>query len=602
MAANNRAGSHSAATLLGRPARTKTKDRSGAVKIVSTWKPRGPRNGKTFVDLLCGGGGSSAGFSDAGWELVCGINHSPVAIATHEANFPGVRHECADVTTVNMRSVPAANALWISPICTEASPAGGKGKGWKRSEASKNGQRDLLQEQGHVEQSTLEKTRATFWEAIRYAELHRPEIIVVENVPDVVDVWALFDLWLGCFDRLNYHWQLISVNSAHIGGNGIPYAPQWRDRLYIVLTRKDIGRVPEVQPFPKSWCFECEQVVDGVQTWCKAAQNRDLKVGKYRRKPGSSYGQYWYVCPNGCRTSGQRARVEPFILPAAAAINWNDLGTPIGEGRLKPNTLRRIALGQEMFWNNPTVTTVAGNTFERAGYLRSWPAFGAPMPTQQCTTTDALTTPPNWPPFMFNANHDDDRVYRADGEPMTARTVRIGDGLCLPPFTMVPGGRWYSDPVAMTEPMRTQLANDGGCEALVTPPGGAEPFLTVLRNNVDVQSIWEPGPTLCAGGNHVGLVVPYYGKGVASSTDEPFPTVTTRDRFGLARGGDGAAVRIEDCFYRMVTWEESARSQTLPVDRGYVILGNDGQKAAQVGNAVSSNAAQWFGQQTALVY
>jgi DNA (cytosine-5)-methyltransferase 1 len=149
-------------------------------------------------------------------------------------------------------------------------------------------------------------------------------------------------------DTLGYpldHAAVLSVNSAHIGGDGIPYAPQWRDRLYLAFVRKDIGRRFDLTPAPRSLCFECGDVVAGVQYWCPAAQGRALKVGRYRRKANSSYGQYWYVCPRGCQRRGRPARVEPFILPAIAAIDWTDLGEPIADGQLVRNSLQRIAVG-----------------------------------------------------------------------------------------------------------------------------------------------------------------------------------------------------------------------------------------------------------------
>lgn len=548
-----------AAPARARRTRATVADRLPGRTVSSGWRPRGPRNGLTFVDFLCGAGGSSAGLANAGWDLRFAANHWDVAIATHQANFPNVWHECVDVTTINLRTLPHANALWISPICTEASPAGGTSTGWRRSAASKRGQAVPSGEKGPVRQEGLERTRATFWEAIRYAEIWRPELIFVENVPDVVDRWALFDNWLGCMDKLGYPLGLagmLSVNSAHIGGADVPFAPQWRDRFYMVFVRTDIGRRFPLTPSPTALCFECGELVQGVQYWCPAARKRGLRVGRYRRKPGSSYGQYWYVCPAGCRRRGQPARVEPFILPAAAAIDWTDLGSPIGAGRLAANTLRRIGVGQQMFWGQA----------------------GTDMPA-----------------FLTNTNHDDHRVYLVDGRPLTARTTKIGDGLCLPPFTMIPGGRWDSGPVSMADAMRTQLANGNGCEALVVPPGGPDPFLAILRNHAQAVGLDEPMPTLAARGHHHALVLPYYSKDPAFPPTEPLGTVSTRDRFALVTDLSGEPVTVRNCRFRMLRWDESATAQCLPLQDGYVILGTGEERTAQAGNAVSMNASMWLG-------
>lgn len=544
-----------------RPRRTRATlaDRLPTPAVASGWKPRGPRNGLTFIDFLCGAGGSSAGLANAGWDLRFAANHWNVAIATHQANFPHVWHECVDVTTINLRTLPRANALWISPICTEASPAGGASTGWRRSHASKRGRTGAADDAEPVRQEGMERTRATFWEAVRYAETWQPELVFVENVPDVVDRWALFDNWLGCMDKLGYPPGLagmLSVNSAHIGGTGIPFAPQWRDRFYMVFVRKDIGRPFPLAPSPTALCFECGEVVQGMQYWCPAARRRALRVGRYRRKPTSSYGQYWYVCPRGCRRrNGQPARVEPFILPAATAIDWTDPGSPIGNDRLAPNTLRRIGVGQRVFWGE------AGTSL---------------------------------PPFLTNAHHDDHRVYLVDGQPFTARTTKIDDGLCLPPFTTVPGRRWDPGPVSMADAMRTRLANGNGSEAVV-PPDGSDPSLAVLRNHTEAVGLDEATPTLAARGHHHALVLPYYSKDPAFPPTEPLGTVSTRDRFALVTDVSGQAVTVRNCRFRMLRWDESAAAQCLPLRDGYVILGTGEERTAQAGNAVSMNASMWLG-------
>lgn len=62
----------------------------------------------------------------------------------------------------------------------------------------------------------------------------------------------------------------------------------------------------------------------------------------------------------------------------------------------------------------------------------------------------------------------------------------------------------------------------------------ADPFLVVLRNHMDAQSIDGPIPTLTAGGNHVGLcqpfIIPQFGDAVARSVDRPLGTITTTSR------------------------------------------------------------------------
>jgi DNA (cytosine-5)-methyltransferase 1 len=298
----------------------------------------------TFTDIFCGAGGSSIGLAAAGMQLQLAANHWHRAIETHSTNFPDADHLLADVSNYDMRRLPRTDLLWASPICTEMSPAG-------RRQRRRKQQLELeLEGQGHVEEAGFERTRATFMDVIRATEVHRYAVVLVENVVDVATEWALFDWWLSGMKLLGYAVQFVSVSSAHVGSESNPYAPQWRDRLYMVFTRTGI-RQPDVEPRPLAWCGECGEPVPARQVWRK---QRVRKIGKYRQ-------QYDYRCPHArCR----HALVEPYVAPAAAAIDWSDLGVRIGERAarslpaLRPNTLRRIQTGLDMFTGEPPMITV----------------------------------------------------------------------------------------------------------------------------------------------------------------------------------------------------------------------------------------------------
>ncbi len=637
--------SPAAATAAVREAEAIARRESQRIQYVQSggrlWTPR-RSNGLRFVDIFCGAGGSSIGLAAAGYELLLAANHWRTAIDTHAANFRNAEHLCADVNNYDFRYLPSgADVLWASPICTELSPAGGT-SGPKRGE---NGSFDMVEELGHVSEKGRQRTRATFMDVIRACEVWRFKAVIIENVPDVADRWELFDWWLAGMQRLGYNYQLVSVNSAHVGGNGIPYAPQWRDRLYIVFIRKDIGRTPDVEPRPVSRCFNCERDVNGVQTWLPKMRDRKFKVGRYRRNPNSSYGQYWYTCPNtGC---GQR--VEPYVAPAAAVIDWSDLGTRIGDlpktaqkpDGLAPKTITRIKAGMEKFGGRRMVAATAGNTHERPGALRAWPADQAPMPTAQATATlgtvvpenafyvknftddrnpgsmchsvhdegfgvittkdhHGLVTPDGSRPFRVNLNHDGHGRERAlDDEPLGARTIKTGEAVVFPPMSVPVGGQWAEDPInVMDSPARTVMANEKGCEALVVPHPQA--FIDVQRNHMGPQGLEEALPTMTTA-RHSALVVPYYGtRANATTTGTPLPTVPTHDHFALVTPERLAKItdeEVRNAFYRMLKPRESLRAQTFPDD--YLVLGGSGEQTMQAGNAVSCNVAWWIGERVA---
>lgn len=500
----------------------------------------------TYTDIFCGAGGSSIGLTAAGLELKLAANHWDRAIETHSANFPDAEHLIADVSNYDMRRLPHTDVGWFSPECTWHSPAGG------RKQASKvRAQLDMFDE--YVPSAAGVRSRATAFDVIRAAEVHHYKVIIVENVIEFA-AWEMFDWWLAGLRQLDYTCQLISVSSAHVGDELNPHAPQWRDRIYVFCTAKGVP-VPDVRPRPLAWCPTCDEIVAAVQAW---KPNR--QVGKYGK-------QYVYRCPNqACRY----AQVEPFVRPAAAAIDWSDLGTRIGDRAkpLAPATMRRIRAGLELF-AQPVNVAVYGQTFERDGYVRAWPTGQAPLNARTGTPGDGVAVPPFLldrreysggdakrlsavgepmgtvtaggrtcrtlvtPPLSVTVNHDGDgRVYPVDDRPLASRTGKIGDGLLVPA-----GGTWNDDATALHDPMRTRTTRE--TEAVVTPPQPfitmmrannyprsldeplapvttgrshglttPEPFVTTLRNHASSEPVSDPLATVAAGGNHHALTTP----------------------------------------------------------------------------------------------
>jgi hypothetical protein len=74
----------------------------------------------TVIDQFCGAGGSFQGIRRAGLTGLLAMNHNPVAIESHSANFPDVRHECEDVRKLDPSKFPRADILVTSPECFPA--------------------------------------------------------------------------------------------------------------------------------------------------------------------------------------------------------------------------------------------------------------------------------------------------------------------------------------------------------------------------------------------------------------------------------------------------------------------------------------------------
>ncbi|TDU05229.1 DNA (cytosine-5)-methyltransferase 1 [Streptomyces sp. 846.5] len=485
----------------------------------------------TSGHLLCGAGGDSKGFANAGFDVAVGANHWDRAIETHAANFPDAEHLCVDLDHYDMRKLPKTDVLVGSPICYEGSPADGVA----RPKAPPTpGQLDLL-EQGPIAHAAWERTRATAYDILRAAEIHDYKAIVCENVVRFATAWPLFPWWLTGFEQLGYRHQVVSANAAHVGDPGNDPASQWRDRIFIVFTKLAMD-APDLRLSPRAWCPTCGVDVDAVQAW-----RNGRKIGKYRQ-------QYDYRCPNSaCR----HQVVEPYVSPAAAVIDWTDLGTRIGDRPtlgmrpLAANTVKKIRLGLDRY-RTPTVVTV--NHDDRGGDGRAFPAAGSPLPT---------------------------------------RTLRIGDGVAVPPLLVPTGGSWNDSAVPVTVPMRTRTTRES--EGVLIP--GA--FITEHRGGGSTtRPVADPLATITAGGNHHGLVIPYR-KGKPTTTADPLHTIATHESAALAgAGADLAALELEECRFRMLSPREHLRAQRFTDD--YIVKGNVGEQTAQAGNAVPCNVAQWI--------
>jgi len=283
----------------------------------------------TLTDLFCGAGGSSTGAIEIpGVQVRIASNHWDLAVETHNTNHPDADHLCADLSQIDPRYFPRTDILWASPECTNHSVA----KGRKRPDA----QPDLFEE--ILPDAAAERSRATMWDVPRFAEVHRYQAVIVENVVDAWN-WEPFRAWLMAMDCLGYDHKMVFLNSMHAQtfGDG---APQSRDRMYVVFWRKgnkapDLNRVTS----PNAVCPTCGPV-RARQTF----KRPDREWGRYR-------AQYVYRCPNvACRFSV----VEPSFRPAAEIIDWDLLGQRIGD-RTKPladKTMARIRAGVDRYWGS----------------------------------------------------------------------------------------------------------------------------------------------------------------------------------------------------------------------------------------------------------
>ncbi|MGW5751279.1 DNA cytosine methyltransferase [Nocardia rhamnosiphila] len=404
----------------------------------------------TLTDLFCGAGGSSTGATQVpGVHVVLAANHWPLAVETHNANHPDTDHDCADLSQVDPRRYRRTDVLWASPECTNHSVARGRRRNVDATP-------DLFGEV--LPNEAAERSRATMWDVVRFAEHHRYRAVVVENVVDAAK-WVLFDAWLSAMRSLGYEHRIVYLNSMHAQAAGAP-APQSRDRMYVVFWRAGES-APDLNRWtrPQAWCPNCERAVTAVQAW----KNPDRPWGRYR-------AQYLWRCPSiTCRNT----IVEPDWLPAASVIDWNLRGQRIGD-RTKPlaaKTLARIQAGIDKYAHTP-VLVPAGGTWRQAGT-----SVAEAMPARTTRETDALLVP---------VEGRDGKQAQHAWTPMRTMTTRSETGVLVP---------YYGNgtPRSTQDPHGTATTRDRW--AMVIP----------LRNHNTAKTSRDPLDTVAAAGTHHGL-------------------------------------------------------------------------------------------------
>lgn len=158
------------------------------------------------IDLFAGLGGWTEGATQAGIRVVWAANHWPVAVAAHAANHPETMHACQDLQQARWCDVPRHDVLLASPSCTGHTAARG------------------------TDRPHHDAARATAWAVVSCAEVHRPPVVVVENVPEFCK-WVLYPAWTTAMEALGYKLAPHLLDAADFG------IAQNRERVYIVATR-----------------------------------------------------------------------------------------------------------------------------------------------------------------------------------------------------------------------------------------------------------------------------------------------------------------------------------------------------------------------------
>ncbi len=549
----------------------------------------------TALDMFSGVGGSSMGIHAAGADVVAAANHSEHAISVHAANFPGVEHFRADLINeeadcyIHPHNLPPARFLWASPSCKHHSPANAKKIYATGPTLFDYQDYDPAEEERY---RNSERSRVTMICPYLYAERHRPDLVVVENVLEVTS-WgperdgSQFADWLKRWNNLGYEYECLFLNSGFFG------CPQSRDRIYIVFWLRGNPR-PNLDYRPPAWCTSdrCGGTETlAVQTWKPVKATWKLpKWGKYGP-------QYFYRCQE-CQEP-----VVPHREPSATAIDWGDLGPTVGERDrpLAPRTKDRIRRGYLKFRHHPLVVVAGGEL------------VGMVVPRINGRPHDVNE---QLPPVTANSNH-----------------------LNLASIIVPAAGNTYERPgqVRARHVVDQMFSQTGTLEHGVA----SMPFLVEMRGGDSIVSgqhpATDPMRTITAGGMHHGLAVAGITKINGGPTDtawhgvdHPLGAVTGRDTTGLisatlplTHGNSDDRTRhildqlgtltsarerylinaippehepdfdIDHVHFRMLKPDPELR-RAMRFDDDYILFGNQTQMTMGLGNAVTPPVAAWI--------
>jgi DNA (cytosine-5)-methyltransferase 1 len=224
----------------------------------------------TMTDQFCGAGGSGQGASAAlkkfGGEITQALNHWKLATETYSTNFQKTKVYCTDISACDPRNFDSTDGLCTSPECTTHTPAGGN------THRQLKKQMDLFEKQ--IIDPATERSRATMWDVCRFAEYHKYNFIIVENVVEAKTRWPLFDTWLQAMHVLGYKHKCCYRNSMHHHPT-----PQSRDRMYVVFWKAK-NKAPKLDYMPEAYCYKCAAPTVGIQSW----KNPEKKYGKYNQQ------------------------------------------------------------------------------------------------------------------------------------------------------------------------------------------------------------------------------------------------------------------------------------------------------------------------------
>lgn len=198
------------------------------------------------LDLFSGCGGLSLGFQKAGFEIAASVDNNPVAAASHARNFHSEgRHnvEALDITRVKPESLARKLNLDRVEEAIDVIVGGPPCQAFARVGRSK-----LREIDAHPEAFRRDPRAKLFTSYLEYVRAFKPLLILMENVPDVMNFGGRNIPQEVCevLEDQGYVCAYTLLNAAYYG------VPQMRERMYLIAYRRETTASIQF-PEPTHW-------------------------------------------------------------------------------------------------------------------------------------------------------------------------------------------------------------------------------------------------------------------------------------------------------------------------------------------------------------
>lgn len=436
-----------------------------------------------FIDSFAGGGGASTGIEMAtGHPVDVAINHNEAAIMMHKRNHPFTEHYIEDIWQVDPKTAVRGRHVklaWFSPDCKHFSRAKGAA---------------LVDK----------KIRGLAWVVLKWAAAVRPDVIMLENVPEFT-TWGpvrkgkpvkskagqTYKRWLSQLEALGYTVETNKICAADLG------APTIRTRFHLIA-RCD-GK-------PIVWPDRTHAPRD----------SEDVKTGR-------------------CKPWRSAAEIIDFSLPCPSIFaSKKEIKEQYGVTAMRPlkeNTLRRITRGLEKFViksGEPFIVPVGYG--EAKGQLPRVHDINNPLPTVVASNKNFVCDP-MMTPYVVECNHTGKGHKQRIDDPIRTITGKYTGGAVIPvatPFHM------HNHSNASGTDMKKPVNTVTGCGAQMVIEPIAAPYAICNNAGNAPHGMDEPVPTVTTGGRNILLepfLTEYYGNARDGiNVKDPMQTITGKDR------------------------------------------------------------------------